>query len=77
MGGSLWLIEDISPSPEDQKVLGSGVKSSGLDWRVLVCGGIIAEDMDRRTKSPRRPHSIWITETTKDIKETKILATFF
>lgn len=72
MEGSLWPIEDISPSPEDQKVLGSGVKSSRLDWRVLVCGGIIAEDMDQRTSRPRRPHSIWRKGSITDIQETKI-----
>lgn len=59
MAGRLWPIGDISPSPEDQKVLGSGVKSSGLDWRVLAYGGIMAEDTDQRTRRPRRLHSIW------------------
>lgn len=71
MAGSLWPVEDISPSPEDQKVLGSGVKSSGLNWRVLVCGGIIAEDTDQRTRRPRRPHSIWEKRSITDIQETK------
>lgn len=72
MAGKLWTIGDISPSPEDQKVLGSGVKSPGLDWRVLEYGDIMAEDSDQRTRRPRRPHSIWRKRSIMGVQGTEV-----
>lgn len=67
MAGRFWPMGNISPSPEDQKVLGSWVKSSGLDCRVLEYDGIMAEDTDQRTSRPRRPHSIWEERSTMEV----------
>lgn len=64
---------DISPSSEDQKVLGSGLEpSSWLDSRVATYGRIMAEDGGERTRSPRRMDSIWTKRSIMGVQRMEV-----